>query len=149
MEVAPQCTQKLKMGRKMVWIWKLSSFLVFGNFSKIFKKNWILENSREISLLDLDLEAFSFHFSLLEKSESDFHFTFHFSKRMKQIFISLFTSRTFNIHSRRTLEYRAPYDANNGCSTKSESFRFYVIVQPVCRKKTWPDSVPARKCLDG
>ena len=52
-----------------------------------------LENSREISLLDLDLEAFSFHFSLLEKSESDFHFTFHFSKRVKQIFISLFTSR--------------------------------------------------------
>ena len=59
-------------------------------------------NSREISLLDL--EAFSFHFSLLEKSESDFHFTFHFSKTVKQIFISLFTSRTFNIHSRRALE---------------------------------------------
>ena len=33
------------------------------------------------------------------------------------------------------VEYRAPYGANNGCSTKSESFRFYVIVQPVCRKK--------------
>ena len=32
------------------------------------------------------------------------------------------------------VEYRAPYGANNGCSTKSESFRFYVIVQPVCRK---------------
>ena len=93
MEVAPQCIQKLKVGRKMVWIWKLSSFLVFGNFSKIFKKFWILENSREISLLDLDLEAFSFHFSLLEKSESDFYFTFHFSKRVNQIFISLFTSR--------------------------------------------------------
>ena len=93
MEVAPKCTQKLKVGRKMVWIWKLSSFLVFVNFSKIFKKFWILENSREISLLDLDLEAFSFHFSLLEKSESDFYFTFHFSKRVNQIFISLFTSR--------------------------------------------------------
>ena len=128
MEVLPQCTQKLKVGRNMVWIWKLSSFFVFGNFSKIFKKFWILENSREISLLDLDLEAFSFHFSLLEKSESYFYFTFHFSKRVnqifislftsrkerikfsfhfskrvKQIFISLFTSRTFNIHSRRTL----------------------------------------------
>ena len=93
MEATPQCTQKLKVGRNMVWIWKLSSFLVFGNFSKIFKKFWILENSREISLLDLDLEAFSFHFSLLEKSESDFYFTFHFSKRVNQIFISLFTSR--------------------------------------------------------
>ena len=48
---------------------------------------------------------FSFHFSLLEKSESDFHFTFHFSKRVNQILISLFTSRTFNIHSRRTLTH--------------------------------------------
>ena len=77
-------------------------FLVFGNFSKIFKKLWILENSREISLLDLDLEAFSFHFSLLEKSEWDFYFIFHFSKRVNQIFISLFTSRKewirFSIH---------------------------------------------------
>ena len=51
------------------------------------------ENSREISLLVLDLQAFSFHFSLLEKSESDFHFTFHFSKRVNLIFISIFTSR--------------------------------------------------------
>ena len=25
------------------------------------------------------------------------------------------------------VEYRAPYGANNGCSTKSESFRFYAI----------------------
>ena len=93
-----------------------------------------LENSREISFLDLDLEAFSFHFSLsisisrhfhftfhsrsrsqgicislfiLEMSESDFHFTFHFSnKKWRRIFFT-FTSRTFNIHSRRTL-YRNP-----------------------------------------
>ena len=76
MEVAPQCTQKLKVGRKMVWIWKLSSFLVFGNFSKIFKKFWILEK---------------FHFSI--SISRHFHFTFHFSKRVNQIFISLFTSR--------------------------------------------------------
>ena len=110
MEVAPQCTQKQKVGRKMVWIWKLSSFLVFGNFSKIFKKFWILKNSREfsrnftsrsrsrgifISLFTSRKEwiRFLFHFSLLEKSESDLHFTFHFSKRVNQIFISLFTSR--------------------------------------------------------
>ena len=39
--------------------------------------------------LDLDIKAFSFHFS--------------FSKWVNQIFISLFTSRTSNIHSRRTL----------------------------------------------
>jgi len=81
---------KAKDGKKDGLDLKTFFFLVFGNFSKIFKKNL---NSREISLLDLDLEAFSFHFSLLEKSESDFHFTFHFSKRVNQIFISLFTSR--------------------------------------------------------
>ena len=62
-------------------------------FSRNFEFSRILENSREISLLDLDLEVFSFHFSLLEKSESDFYFTFHFSKRVNQISISLFTSR--------------------------------------------------------
>ena len=89
-----------------------------------------LENSREISLLVLDLDAFSFHFTfsisilsnfhftfhsqsrlqgffislfILEMSELDFHFTFHFSKWVKQIFISLFTSWTSNINSCRTL----------------------------------------------
>ena len=39
--------------------------------------------------LDLDIKVFSFHFS--------------FSKWVNQIFISLFTSRTSNTHSRRTL----------------------------------------------
>ena len=68
---------KAKVGKKDGLDLKLYSFLVLGNFSKRFKKFRILKNSREISLLDL--EAFSFHFSLLEKSESDFHFTFHFS----------------------------------------------------------------------
>ena len=105
-------------------IWNFLDFLILKNFSKF------LENSREISLLDLDLEAFSIHFSLsisilrhfhftfhsrsryqgifislfiLEMSEPDFHFTFHFSKWVNQISISLFTSRTSNIYSRRTL----------------------------------------------
>merc|ERR1711994_925338 len=89
-----------------------------------------LKKFSRISLLDLDLEAFLFHFSLLEKSEPDldftfhfsvkvkkiffslsileksetnFHFTFHFSVGVKEIFISLFTSRNSNIYSRRTL----------------------------------------------
>ena len=66
----------------------LKTFFFFS-----FREFQILENSQEISLLDLGLEAFSFHFSLLEKSESDFYFNFHFSKRVNQIFISLFTSR--------------------------------------------------------
>ena len=42
-----------------------------------------------ISLLDLDLEAYLFHFSLLEKSEPDLDFTFHFSVKVKKIFFSL------------------------------------------------------------
>ena len=105
-------------------IWNFLDFMILKNFSKF------LENSREISLLDLDLEAFSIHLSLsisilrhfhftfhsrsryqgifislfiLEMSEPNFHFTFHFSKWVNQISISLFTSRTSNIHSRRTL----------------------------------------------
>ena len=57
-------------------------------------KNWVIYNtkiqylylkkyknfldSQEISFLDL--ETFSFHFSLLETGESDFHFTFHLFK---------------------------------------------------------------------
>ena len=67
---------------------------IYFTKSKIFLySREFLENSREISLLDLDLEAFSFHCSLLEKSESDFHLTFHFSEKVNQIFNSLFTSR--------------------------------------------------------
>ena len=85
---------KAKSGKKDGLDFKTFFFLGFREFLEIFLKKFsILENSREISLLDLDLEAFSFHFSLLEKSESDFYFTFHFSKRVNQIFISLFTSR--------------------------------------------------------
>ena len=80
MEVAPQCTQKLKVGRKVVWIWKLSSFLVFENFSKTKKRNFKFSRI---------LEKFHFLISI----SSHFHFTFHFSKTVNQIFISLFTSR--------------------------------------------------------
>ena len=84
---------KAKGGKKNGLDLKTFFFFGFREFLKNFQDFFILENSREISLLDLDLEAFSFHFSLLEKSESDFYFTFHFSKRVNQIFISLFTSR--------------------------------------------------------
>ena len=89
-------------------------------FSGFLDSQEFLENSREISLLNLDLEAFSFHFSfsisilshfhftfhsrsrsqgffislfILEMSEPDFHFTFHFSDKVKEINLSLFTSR--------------------------------------------------------
>ena len=50
----------------------------------------ILENSREISLLDLDLEAFLFHFSFSISILSYFHFTFHSRSRLQGFFISLF-----------------------------------------------------------
>ena len=53
----------------------------------------IVQNSREFSLLDLDLEAFWFHFSLLEKEWKHFDFTLHFSKKSESIFFSLCTSR--------------------------------------------------------
>ena len=46
----------------------------------------IVKNSREFSLLDLDLEAFWFHFSLLEKEWKHFDFTLHFSKKSESIF---------------------------------------------------------------
>ena len=41
--------------------------------------------------------------SLITSGKDWIRFSFHFSKKVNQIFISLFTSRTFNIHSRRTL----------------------------------------------
>ena len=46
----------------------------------------MVKNSREFSLLDLDLEAFWFHFSLLEKEWKHFIFTLHFSKKSESIF---------------------------------------------------------------
>ena len=118
---------------KIIWtkILKFLNFLILKNFSRNFT-SWSQSRGNFISLfiLDLDFEVFSFHFSfsisisrhfhftfhsrnewnwfsfhfsLLEMSEPDFHFTFHFSKWVNQISISLFTSRTSNIHSRRTL----------------------------------------------
>ena len=39
----------------------------------------MVKNSREFSLLDLDPEAFWFHFSLLEKEWKHFDFTLHFN----------------------------------------------------------------------
>ena len=79
---------KAKGGKKNGLDLKTFFFFGFRQFLENFQE---IVNSREISLLDL--EVFSFHFSLLEKSESDFYFTFHFSKRVNQISISLFTSR--------------------------------------------------------
>ena len=46
----------------------------------------MVKNSREFSLLDLDLEAFWFHFSLLEKEWKHFDFTLHFSEKSESIF---------------------------------------------------------------
>ena len=95
------CRQKGGLGFKIFlffWFSRIKRYWVF----KVLCFQKFLENSREISLLDLDLEAFSIHFSfsisrhfnfILEKSEPYFHFTSHFSKRVNHIFISLFTSR--------------------------------------------------------
>ena len=65
------------------------SSLIWLSRKKSVKKSRfsrIVKNSREISLLDLDLEAFWFHFSLLEKEWKHFYFTLHFSKKSESIF---------------------------------------------------------------
>ena len=90
MEVAPQCTQKLYVGRKADWVLKFSCFFGFQEsrgigYSKIsreFSKNFTSQSRsifNSLFILDLDFKAFPFHLS--------------FSKRMNHIFISLFTSR--------------------------------------------------------
>ena len=55
------------------------------NLTPSFIKKLFL-NSRGISLLDLDLEAFWFHFSILEKEWKHLFFTLHFSKKSESIF---------------------------------------------------------------
>ena len=72
------------------------SSLIWLSRNKSVKKSRfsrMVKNSREFSLLDLDLEAFWFHFSLLEKEWKHFDFTLHFSKKSESIFFSLCTSR--------------------------------------------------------
>ena len=62
------------------------SSLIWLSRNKSVKKSRfsrIVKNSREFLFLDLDLEAFWFHFSLLEKEWKHFIFTLHFSKRVK------------------------------------------------------------------
>ena len=85
-------------------IWNFLDLLILKNFSKNFTSR---SRSRSIfnSLftLDLDFETFSFHFSLSISISRHFQFTFHFLKWVNQISISLFPSRTSNIHSRRAL----------------------------------------------
>ena len=77
--------QAISLG-SLIWLSRNKS-VQKSRFSRIVK------NSREFSLLDLDLEAFWFHFSLLEKEWKHFFFTLHFSKKSEIIFFSLCTSR--------------------------------------------------------
>ena len=84
------------------------SSLIWLSRNKSVKKSRfsrIVKNSREFSLLDLDLEAFWFHFSLLEKEWKHFDFTLHFSKKSESFLFSLFTSRTSKTHSRWSLQW--------------------------------------------
>ena len=69
MEVAPRCTQKLKEGRELVWIFLKKKKLCF----------WVLATSRRFSrdcVFSSILEKN--HFSILTSME--FHSPFHFSK---------------------------------------------------------------------
>ena len=94
---------------KIIWtkILKFLEFLILKNFSRILEKfHFSISISRHFHFTfhsrsrswDIFISLF-----ILEMGEPDFYFTFHFSKWVNQIFISLFTSRTSNIHSRRTL----------------------------------------------
>ena len=82
------------------------SNLIWLSRNKSVKKSRfsrMVKNSREFSLLDLDLEAFWFHFSLLKKEWKHFDFTLHFSKKSESFLFSLFTSRTSKTNSRWSL----------------------------------------------
>ena len=100
--------------------WKSTTSSSLSNNSVVKSRfSRIVRNSREFSLLDL--EAFWFHFSLLEKEWKHFDFTLHFSKKSESIFFtlnyskksesflfSLFTSRTSKTHSRWSLTHPPP-----------------------------------------
>ena len=66
----------------------LSSLIWLARNKSVQKSRFsrIVKNFREFSLLNLDLEAFWFHFSLLEKEWKHFDFTLHFSKKSESIF---------------------------------------------------------------
>ena len=99
------------------------SSLIWLSRNKSVKKSRfsrIVKNSREFSLLDLDLEAFWFHFSLLEKEWKHIFFTLHFSKKSESFFFSLFTSRTSQTHSRWGLPHSIIF--NMVSSAKSLKF---------------------------
>ena len=112
------------------------SSLIWLSRNKSVKKSRfsrMVKNSREFSLLDLDLEAFWFHFSLLEKEWKHFDFTLHFSKKSESIFFSLCTSwkrvKAFYFHF-SLLELQKPTLAgpctavHNHCHTPLTSFFF-------------------------
>ena len=75
--------------RPLIWYIVRYDILSDHSYDILAKRGQLVSRISFLSLPDLDLEAFSFHFSLLEKSESDFHFIFHFLKRENQNFISL------------------------------------------------------------
>ena len=106
----------------------------------------------EISLLDLDLEPFSFHFHFSISIFSHFHFTFisrsrsqviffhlHFSKRVNDIFSSLFTSRLSKTHSRRALA--SPVGVSKEGSWWSFSIKVFKSKPAVAASSSWPPEI--------
>ena len=134
----------------LIWLSRNKS-LQKSRFSRIVK------NSREFSLLDLVLQAFWFHFSLLKKewrhcdftlhfwkrvkaffftlhfskiSESIF-FSLHFSKKSESFFISLFTSRSSKTHSRWSLiHYSHVVDRHVGL--KNQPTQLITLIREYC-----------------
>ena len=93
MEVAPQCTQKLYVGRKADWVLKFSCFFGFQESRGIgYSRYCVFKNFSRI------LEKFHFSISISKHFQFTFHSRFQgilisFSKRVNHIFMSLFTSR--------------------------------------------------------
>ena len=96
----------------------------------------IVRNSREFSILDLNLEAFWFHFSLLEKVWKHFIFTLHFSKKSESIFfhfallekewkLFVFTFHFSNFKNQLSLVPASdPSEVTNRCITQQYTVRF-------------------------
>ena len=121
------------------------SSLIWLSRNKSVKKSRfsrIVKNSREFSLLDLDLEAFWFHFSLLEKEWKHFDFTLHFSKKSESIFfhfallekewkLFVFTFHFSNFKNPLSLvpAVSLRFDALKGCRQTTVSLKWNYFIE--------------------
>ena len=112
----------------------------------------IVKNSREFSLLVLDLEAFWFHFSLLKKSESILislctswkrvkAFFFHFALLEKEWKLFIFT---FHFS-----KFKNPFAKPNKAEVDHDLSKLLHGFVKVIRRKLMPPRLPKRVLLAG